>query len=368
MNKEERGRIKRCKAFLSFQKERKWLEEMALQGWFLENISMGMIYTFRRGEPKHLLYGIDWFCLPKKPDLEEIRHKEIFMEMARELGWQEVTHDEDMTYYFSKEYEEGGINELHNDRESRGYRAAKFRRYAHNHAKKLVVQIFVVLLVDLAIKSLLGLWGKPSLIWYEWFALIYAVVCSAAALGYWKLGFRTEKELSMTGQEWEESRDPAFHKTMWKLILTNRGLNRFLGKQAGQGWVLTAVTPLRYFFVKDQSKNQIYTMDSKSLVNKRLKAQSRKQIGDGKDWSGINSDWELQSVRDAQEKGWIFVCALENRAVIYRGEAGQAEPLNDPRYDNSLRWVSLIGEYGFYMLLSAIAGGIVGFIIGYLEK
>lgn len=368
MNREERGRIKKYRVFLSFQKERKWLEEMALQGWFLENISWGMIYTFRKEEPKRLLYGIDRFCLPKKPNLEEIRHKEIFMEMAWELGWQEVTHDEDMTYYFAKEYEEGGINELHNDPESRSYRAAKFRRYSHNHAKKLVFWIFIVLLVDLAIKLLPGLWEEPSLGWYDWFALIYATVSSAAALGYWKIGFRTEKELSMTGREWEESRNPASHKTVWKLILTNRGLNRFLGKQAGEGWILTEVTPLRYFFVKDQSTNQIYTMDSKNLVNKRLKAQSRERIGDGKDWNGINNDWELQSVRDAQEKGWTFVCALENRAVIYRGEAGQAEPLNDPKYDNSLRWVSLIGEYSFYLLISAIAGGIVGFIIGYLEK
>lgn len=368
MHKKEKERMRKYRVFLSFQKERKWLEELALQGWFLENISLGMFYSFRKGEPRRLLYGIDRFCLPKKPDLEEIQRKEIFMEMARELGWQEVTHDEDMTYYFAKEYEQDGINELHNDLESRSYRAAKFRRYSHNHARRLVFWVFVVSLMDLAIKCWLGWAEEPSLAWYDWFTLAYAVIGSGLALACWKLGFWTEKELSMTGQEWEESRDPAFRKTVWKLVLTNKGLNRFLGKQAGQGWILTEVTPLRYFFVKDQSTNQIYTMDSKNLVNKRLKAQSRERIGDGKDWSGINNDWELQSVRDAGEKGWTFVCALENRAVIYRGEAGQVEPLNDPKYDNSLRWVSLIGEYGFYLLCSALAGGIIGLIIGYLEE
>ena len=134
INQRKIGREKKrkIKIMVSYQKERGWLEEMALQGWFLENISLGIVYTFVKGEPKRMLYDIDRFSLPKKPTLEEIRHKEMFLEMAQELGWREVTHGEDMTYYFAREYEEGGVNELHNDPESRRFLAAKFRRFLSN--------------------------------------------------------------------------------------------------------------------------------------------------------------------------------------------------------------------------------------------
>ena len=46
---------KRFRIMAGYQKERMWLEEMALQGWFLTDISLGMIYTFKKNEPKHML-------------------------------------------------------------------------------------------------------------------------------------------------------------------------------------------------------------------------------------------------------------------------------------------------------------------------
>ena len=42
--------------------------------------------------------------------------------------------------------------------------------------------------------------------------------------------------------------DPSRYKTVRKLILTNRGLSRFLEKQAAEGFALTAMTAVRYFF------------------------------------------------------------------------------------------------------------------------
>ena len=139
-------RMKKLKWMESYQQERLWLEEMARKGWFLENINWGCIFTFVKGEPKHMLYDIDRFSIPKNPTLEEIRHKEMFFEIARELGWQEVTHGEDMTYFFAKEYEEDGINELHNDPESRRFMAAKYRKYYSALAKQQVFWAAVIVL------------------------------------------------------------------------------------------------------------------------------------------------------------------------------------------------------------------------------
>ena len=376
MKKEKPNKGKRCREkkrrfriMSSYQKERMWLEEMALQGWFLTDISLGMIYTFTKDEPKHMLYDIDRFSLPKKPTLEEIRHKEMFLEMAQELGWQEVTHSEDMTYYFAKEYEEGGVNELHNDSESRRFLAEKYLRCFSYHAKQQVFWAAVLALADI-FEKLVQILMKENfgLGWFDWFALIYVVICNFFAVYLWKLGVRTEKELSMSRQEWENSVNPDTHKTVRKLIWTNRGLNKFLRRQEEQGWLLTSVTPTKYSFEKSRGGSWIYTMDSKSLTNKRRKAANREKFEDGKDWTGINNDWEIASVQDAEEKGWTFVCALENRAVIYRGETSAVQPLNDARYDNSLRWISLIGEYSFYLLCCGVIGGIVGFAIAYFRN
>lgn len=358
-------RIRKCKIMNSYQKERSWLEEMALKGWFLENISLGFVYTFIKGEPRRMLYDIDRFSLPKKPVLEEIRHKETFLEMARDMGWREVTHSEDMTYYFAKEYEEDGINELHNDPESRQYMAAKFRSFLSGHAKKLVFWGAVLALADILVNLLL-LAEKGTIGWFNWFTLVYVLICNFYAIYCWNLGVRTETELSMSRQEWEDSVNPATHKTVCRLIWTNRGLNKFLRSQEEQGWLLTSVTATKYFFEKNPGGSWIYTMDSKSLTNRRRKLANQTKFEDGKDWSGINSDWEIASVRDAEEKGWSFVCALENRAVIYRGRSGETESLNDAKYDNSLRFISLIGEYGFYLLCCGGMGMIIGFVMSWL--
>lgn len=369
MSRNNRCSKKVFRFFFSFQRERKWLEEMAEEGWFFSNLTLGMIYAFVRGEPKKMLYDVDRFSLPKKPGLEEIRRKELFFELAKEMGWQEVTHDEGMNYYFAKEYEEGGINELCNDEDSRRYRAQKFREIYHSSAKRFAFWGMVVAAVDILLKLVLlacDLTTRSRLQWFDWFVLAYVCLGNGQALAAWKRGLRCERELSMTRQEWEEATDPATHKTVRKLILTNRGLNRFLCRQAAEGWILTEVTPVRYFFVKSEGEKMIYTMDSKYLVNRRRKARNQGKISDGKDWNGMNSDWELQSVRDAEEKGWSFACALENRSIIYKGEEGKVQPLNDGRYDNSLRSISLVGQYGAYMILCAIIGAIVGFIVGLL--
>ena len=43
--------MKKIKRFKSLLKERDWLEEMATQGWLLQNITLGIIYDFKAIEP-----------------------------------------------------------------------------------------------------------------------------------------------------------------------------------------------------------------------------------------------------------------------------------------------------------------------------
>lgn len=362
-----KDKMTKIKLISGYVKECKWLEEMAMQGWFLENITLGVIYKFSKGEPRKMMYEIDRFNLPKKPTLEEIQHKEIFMDMATELGWEEVTHDEGMTYYFSKEYEEGGINELYNEEESRKYRAKKFSSHMRKQAKSMVLGTFFVTFVDLFIKIekvVIPEMAKP-LEWYDWFTVCYVIIACGMAVYMWKQAERHEKELSMTRSEWEDSVDLKLHKVKRKLILTARGLSKMLKKEEEQGWILNSVTPTKYFFDKSTGGQQVYTLDTKWLTNQRRKQQGEEKIADNKDWYALSNDWQLQSVKDAEEKGWQYVCALENRTIIYRGDADTVQPLNDSKYDYSLRSTSIIGEYGMYLVFCGLLGGIIGFLIGY---
>lgn len=362
----EKNSKKKIKLFVSFQKERLWLEEMAQKGWFLVNINGGMYYTFEKGEPKNMMYEIDRFNLPKKPTLEEIRHKEFFMDMAEELGWKEVTHNEALTYYFCKEYNEEDINELYNDEESRRHRAKKFSSFYHKKAQEMVVCVTFVVLIDFLTMLLSNILPELEslLSWYNYFVLGYAVLANSLALAYWKIGKKTEEELLLDRQEWKKKRENT--KCKKKLIFTIRRLKRFLREQEENGWILTDVSATKYYFVRKEDKHQIYTMDSKWLMNKRRKEKQEEVIKDKKDWEGMNNDWQVQSLKDAEEKGWKFVCALENRAIIYRGDAEMVEPLNNAKYDNSLRGISLIGAYGFILLVSGLVGGIIGFVSGML--
>lgn len=360
-------KTKKMKFFSSYMKENLWLEDMAKEGWFLKNIVWGTIFTFEKGKPKHILYEVYRFNLPARPTLEEIRHKDVFLDMAKELGWQEVTHDEGLTHYFCKEYVEGEINEMCNDEDSRFQRAEKFSDYIHAWGQKLIFWITILNLLNIIIRMLHPVIDLSSLNWFTVFVHIYTVFCCIYALWMWGVAKMLKKELSMTKQEWRSYRDKSRYKCVKKLILTNRGLNRFLRKEEAAGWILAGAGSLKYSFERKEGKDQVYTLDSRWLTNRRLEQRNKNCINDPKDYLGMNNDWQLQSVKDAEERGWTFVCALDARAVIYKGDAGVVEPLNDAKYDNSLRTVSLLGAYGVTLFISGLIGGILGSFMGYFN-
>lgn len=358
----EKQKLKKFKWYVGLRAECQWLEHMAGEGWFLENIRFGVFYTFQKGEPKKMLYEVDRFDLPKKPSLEEIKHKEIFMEMAKELGWSEVTHDEILNYYLCKEDKEGEINELYNDAGSRKLHASKYKAFFHKKVWELLFWSCVLMIIDLILSALNLATDVFTPVWYHWFVIVYVLICNMCSLMYWKIGTRQEKEFLISKDEWEE-RQNSTDKVIRKLIITTRGLNRFLRRQEKEGYLLTQVTATKYYFQKKKDLDWIYTMDSRYLTNQRQKSRQMQSFKDKKDRLGMNNDWQIQSLKDAQLRGWEFVCALENRALIYKGVAHEVEALNDKKYDSSLRGISLIGDYGLTLLIAGVIGGFVGMMI-----
>lgn len=125
--------IKKCHYTFSFQKEKIWLEEMAAQGWFFKNVTLHFCYTFEKGIPQKGCYEIDRYNLPKNPTLTQLKEKDDFMEMAAEMGWKLLAHDEDLNYYYYKKYEENGINELYNDADARCTHGKKYYYFYTHH-------------------------------------------------------------------------------------------------------------------------------------------------------------------------------------------------------------------------------------------
>lgn len=254
-------KIKKCKIIFSLMKEKVWLEEMAQKGYLFENIEMGIIYTFRIGEPKKMIYEIDRFDLPKNPSLNEIQEKELFMSLAEEMGWQQITHDEDMNYYFSKEYVEDDINELYTDEEMRRIHAQKYRdRYENMGSTSNTVGLVLSLLL---IAEYLLLSQSVALLWIVLFTVIF--------FGFWGYvikwaGQMYYNELRMEAAEWKRlhMQNSNVHKH-FGIFLRTKSLERYLNKQSRLGYHIVKMTDTLYFFEKGDSTDYKYCVDTKLL-------------------------------------------------------------------------------------------------------
>ena len=227
------NRIKKTRFFCSLRKELHWLEEMAQQGYFLTDMTMGMVYTFEQHAPERIVYEIDRFDLPKSPTLKEIREKEQFVLLAVEMGWQEVTHTEDMTYYFCKPYEEDGVNEMYEDEEMRRLHAAKFREYYRGMSQHLNYTTLTWAAILLILSVITAEWTVA------WLCSFFCLCTVAVSAWTYSISEQYYREFCLSRQEWECIYENADHiKKVHRLFLFTRSLEKFLHRQSIQGWHL----------------------------------------------------------------------------------------------------------------------------------
>lgn len=351
--------MKKTKIFASLMKEKMWLQEMALEGWRLKEIKLGIHYTFEAVEAKKIIYEIDRFNLSKNPTIKDIKHKEEFLSVAGEMGWHIITHDEDLNYYLYKEYIEGEINELYNDVESRQIHANKYRKRYQTAATEMM-KIGLFMSVFMLMVATIKLFVNSLTSGYLFFGFCYTTFIFGCNYLFLKLGEFYYRELLMTQEEWKEVSDYKCDniKIVRKLICSGERLGNFLNKQSKEGWHLTKISMTKYSFRKGDPLDYTYTLDSKYYTNKRLRELGINEFKDRKDWSALNNDWQVESVKHAEDKGWNYVCALENKVILYRGKAVDIlKPINKK---NKLYFRFLMGNNGVHILI----GGIVGFIIG----
>ena len=345
------NRIKKTRFFCSLRKELHWLEEMAQQGYFLTDMTMGMVYTFEQHAPERIVYEIDRFDLPKSPTLKEIREKEQFVLLAEEMGWQEVTHTEDMTYYFCKPYEEDGVNEMYEDEEMRRLHAAKFREYYRGMSQHLNYTTLTWAVILLILSVITAEWTVA------WLCSFFCLCTVAVSAWTYSISEQYYREFCLSRQEWECIYENADHiKKVHRLFLFTRSLEKFLHRQSIQGWHLIKSGVFSYQFAQGEAGTYFYNVDSRRAVNRRRKAQKQQVITDGKDINHQNNDWQVQSVRDAETAGLVFANAYGNNQIIYRS----TEPY---KLDGKTKFLhSWLG----YWIIFGGGGFVIGYMIGML--
>lgn len=74
--------MKKFKFFLHFDKEEKWLEEMASKGWLLS--SKRIFYEFKKTAPEHQTIRIDFINPKSKPDFLD------YCSLFEDSGWKHI--------------------------------------------------------------------------------------------------------------------------------------------------------------------------------------------------------------------------------------------------------------------------------------
>lgn len=92
------------------EKEENWLREMSNKGWHFQRVDFPGNYRFEQGEPKDIVYRLDYLPDPKdKPD---------YLQLFLDAGW-DYKGQMNGWQYFSKEAVDGQAPEIFSDPESK---------------------------------------------------------------------------------------------------------------------------------------------------------------------------------------------------------------------------------------------------------
>ena len=193
--------IKKCRLYINFLKERDWLEEMAAQGFLLTDITLGIIYQFRKSEPCEKVFEVERFAVSSHPTIQELNARKIAIDIATQSGWEVVTHDEDMNYYFMKDKAGDETDEFYNDEALRRERAERYRKHlAFESPMNLLKGDLIVSFLYIIVLCLLTYLNNESL-FLMWFFIIFSTIEFACILGSMITGERLYRDFSLTREE-----------------------------------------------------------------------------------------------------------------------------------------------------------------------
>lgn len=356
--------MKKWKFFNSLLKERDWLEEMAEKGWLLTDMTFGMCYHFREIEPAKKVYEIDRFTVSGYPGKQELTARKTAIDIAKQYGWEVVTHDEDMNYYFVKDKAGDESDEFYDDEALRRERAEKFRkRYAFEETSLLLGMLLGLSVAYVLLFLFVGQ-ESGSLISFMWVYIIAAIII--VAISFWLIctGQQIYEELSLSREQWESRKKYGEKKT----FRTAGQLVSYLKEKNEQGLMLLDYEKGCYLFEESERSYQ-YDVDTKYALKKRLKEQGKKYKREKKDWYGQSVQWHEMSIAEAEKAGLELAAVINGEILIYRRECSEEKPdgvescfhtAENMRLSEKSRDFALI--CGTVLVIAFVAGFLAGFV------
>lgn len=349
--------MKKWKLFFSILKERDWLEEMAAQGWIFTDITMGMLYHFRKAEPCQKVFEIERFAVSSHADVQELNARKMAVDVASQSGWEVVTHDEEMNYYFMKDKAGDWTDEFYDDDEFRKMRAERYRKHYSYEAPLMLLELWLFVSLLYIILFLTPACNFAESSGLLWFYLICNVVVVACVLECVDWGQRLYSELSLSREEWENRKRFSVKKHFNKV----QQLRSFLQEQSENGLSLTGYEDGRYLFEEDTQRYN-YFVDTKACLKRRLKKQGVRYKDESKDWNSQSLKWYEMSIADAGQYGLKPVGAIDKTVLIYKRPYSEE---NLP-WENGNKSVSGWQKPTIYGAVIMICAFIIGLAVGYI--
>lgn len=354
--------MRKVKFFICFMKERDWLEEMASKGWLLTNMSLGIIYQFKPIEPSDKVYEVERFAVGPGSSITDLTARGRALDIAGQCGWEQVTHDEDMNYYFVKDRAGDETDEFYDNEEARRERAERYRR-------RFCIELPCYLLICMLAVGILYLYASiywDENLWLQKF-LFQAYICFTLVeilliLFTSHLGQHLHREFCMSREEWKKH----------KLYSEKRRFNKvqqlrvYLQEKSEMGLSLQGYENGRWVFEKDSARYN-YFIDSKSCLKKRMKKEGLSFRKEKKDWYAQSLKWYEVSISDAARYHLKPVAVVRQSILIYK------RPFSDEllpwENGNENLWLKHpVVLAGITLILILTASYFVGYMLGILSR
>lgn len=344
--------MKKIKFFMSLAKERDWLEEMARQGFLLTNITLGILYTFKECEPCEKVYEVERFAVSSNPTISELTARTNALDIATQFGWEMITHDETMNYYFMKDKAGDETDEFYDDEETRKERAERYRKaYSIEDPLNLLVGELCISFIYLILYFILD--NSTGLLVVYLLLTTFELLC---IYGTMRMGQLAYKELCMSREEWEDYKKYSEKKGFNKV----QQLRSYLQEKSEFGLSLKGYENGQYLFEED-SKRYNYFVDTKSCLKKRLKKEGTPFADESKDWTNISLNWYETSIANAAQYNLKPVAVINKTVLVYKR----------PYSDAPLPWEN--GNENINFAAPSLAGAliiltffVIGIICGFL--
>lgn len=354
--------MKKWKFYMSLLKERDWLEDMARQGWILKDLTLGMLYHFEPIEPTEKVYEIDRFTVLRKPKKQMLTARKTALDIAGQAGWDVVTYDESMNYYFVKDKAGDESDEFYDDAELRRERAEKYRTYygsdmlSIQFVSQLVFTIFYMILFILAGGS------TAAIRIISWIFILVTLFDVASTAWLFSCSQKMYEELCLSREEWEQRKRFGVKK---KFANTTKLLS-FLKEKNAQGLVLTDYDNGTCLF-EETGNSYIYEIDTKQALKKRLRAEGKRFQGEKKDWHLQSFRWYEMSMAEAARHCLELVCVVDSDTLVYRKQTDnpQEQAVLNPDYNESMGAIQRFFSKGWIILVIMLVIMLIGFAAGY---